>query len=239
MSQEPVSVLAEPPELSTVESLAARVRSAILHRVLRGRLPPGRKITIAKMAEELAVSPTPVREALIRLTSDGFLNMEANRGFYVRRMSLDEVQHLYQVLSALDELALTLAPVPTGAQLTELNALNADLVHAAGSDPEMAVAINVRWHQALVEHCGNPVLLHLIANLRSRLFRYEYVYYSRVPEEVKRSALLHDGIVEVLQRGDRAKAVKLLRAHWASDLKLMLPRVKKHAAADMPQAAPI
>ena len=213
------------------DTLSSRVRDVLLERILHGEIEPGARVRIAPLAEELGVSPTPLREALHQLARDGFLELEPHRGFSVTPLTLAEVRSLYPVLATLEDMALASVPPADPDRARELARINDRLLEAIESDPHQAIALNALWHRTLIEPCGNQVLLGLVADLRRRLFRYELVFYRAEPEEVRHCALLHAEILAALRAGRTEAARELLRSHWASDLQQMLPRVKSDAGA--------
>ena len=89
------------------DELAQSVRRMILD----GSLAPGR-VNEVHLAAALGVSRTPLREALMRLVSEGALTSIARRGFFVAALSVEEVEQLYPIRAILDPAALRLAGIP-------------------------------------------------------------------------------------------------------------------------------
>lgn len=203
--------------------LSEQVKSHVRHQIVGGEYPPERKVGITQVAEELSVSPTPVREAFAQLVSEGFLTLSPNRGFYVRPLTIEEVSGLFPILGTLEDLALRTVP-PVGApQAATLREFNQQLLESVKHSAASAILINQQWHAVLLERCGNRELQHLIARLRARTFRYEYVYYRFQQAEVEDQARDHDNILTALECGDCTRAREVMRKHWAHNLKLMLP----------------
>ena len=82
----------------TREPLREQVHRAIVGRILREDLAPGARISDSVLAQELGVSRTPVREALLRLEREGFLDVDVGRGFFVKPLSAGEVREVYPIL---------------------------------------------------------------------------------------------------------------------------------------------
>ena len=88
-------------------------------RILTGELEAGSVIGQARLASELGVSTTPLREAIRRLAAEGMIDLEAHRDARVTEVTADEARHLYQVRESLDPLATSLAARNrTGADLS-------------------------------------------------------------------------------------------------------------------------
>src|SRR5580693_8188092 len=86
-------------------SLAVFVERAVAHWIFKGELSAGQKLTEQDIAERLGVSRGPVREALRALADAGLLQIEQNRGAYVRKIDFEEAVEIHDVYSALEELA--------------------------------------------------------------------------------------------------------------------------------------
>lgn len=209
------------------EPLHRAVTRELRRRILHADLPPGSKLNESRLAAELAVSRTPLREALHRLTQEGFLTVSPGRGWSVARLSSREVRELFAIIAELEVKALEWSGVPDMQTLTELSEINARFARV--EDVEAALALNGEWHRTLVRGCPNGHLRGFIEEIRLRVYRYEYYYFQTVSEHVKTAARLHKAVTDALARGDLAAAHSAVRAHWLADLDLMLPEVLDEA----------
>ncbi|HEX8907537.1 MAG TPA: GntR family transcriptional regulator, partial [Longimicrobiaceae bacterium] len=141
--------------------LREQVHRAVVGRILREELAPGARISDSVMAQELGVSRTPVREALLRLEREGFLEVDVGRGFFVKPLSAREMREVYPIVWALEVLALRSLPPLPRSTLAELDRINQELAEA-GDDPERRIDLDVAWHAALVGGCPNQLLLQMI-----------------------------------------------------------------------------
>lgn len=207
----------------TREPLSEQVKSHVRHQIVGGEYEPETKVGIAQVAEELGVSPTPVREAFAQLVSEGFLTLSPNRGFYVRPLDIEEVGGLLPILSTLEDLALRTVPPVDAEQAATLRELNRQLLESVKHSAVRAMLVNQQWHATLMERCGNRELQRVIAQLRARTFRYEYVYYKFQQDDVEEQARQHDEILTALERGDRRLAREVMSKHWDHNLQLMVP----------------
>ncbi|HEX5724350.1 MAG TPA: GntR family transcriptional regulator [Longimicrobiaceae bacterium] len=191
--------------------LREQVHHAIVQRILLEELEPGSRISDTALAGELGVSRTPIREALLRLEREGFLDADVGRGFFVKALSTREVRDVYPVLWALEVLALRSSPAPGPARLAELERINAELERERA--PERRIDLDVRWHRTLVEGCGNAFLLGTIDTMKLVIRRYEYAYMQNAGY-VPRSTRTHAQIARALAERDVEGGVARLEENW-------------------------
>jgi DNA-binding GntR family transcriptional regulator len=200
--------------------LREQVHRAVVGRILREELPPGARISDSVMAQELGVSRTPVREALLRLEREGFLEVDVGRGFFVKPLSSTEMREVYPILWTLEILALrSQPPLPPGT-IAELDRINEELSQA-GDDAERRIDLDVVWHQTLLAGCGNQRLLEMIGSVKAVVRRYEYAYMQNsgfIPVTTR----THDDIARALERGEVEAAVPLLESNWRFGMEEML-----------------
>ena len=104
--------------------------------IVEGRLRPGERLVEQRLAEELDLSRTPIREALRMLQSEGLVRFEPNRGARVRSLTMADIDDLYELRGRLEAMAAELAAVrATPDQLDRLTAAEADFAAAAGRHP--------------------------------------------------------------------------------------------------------
>lgn len=202
------------------ENLAAELAVLVRDRITDGTLPMGTRINEVHLAHSLAVSRTPLREALSRLASEGFVTVEPRRGFFVHRPSADEIRQLYGIRAILDPAALALAGLPPPAQQRRLAELNRR-IGASGEAVERTIELDDRWHLTLLGHCPNRVLLDLIRQFMRRTRALEHVY---MRENVGLGTAVdeHMRIQDALERGDLEAAVTELRQNMQSGLAVLL-----------------
>lgn len=193
------------------QPIRARIRQEIVDRIVDGRLPPLTPVRHAEMAEELGVSVTPLREALIELAGEGLLEARPNRGFIVAPFDPQELRDLYQLISMLETTALRDTGVAE-ARLERLDALNRELADASG-DPWRAVELDMTWHRELIADDPNRIRKEVLGGLKLRAVRYAYAYLREVGH-IPRSVEQHDAIIARLRGGDIDEAVRALEGNW-------------------------
>lgn len=192
--------------------LREQVHHAIVGRILREELEAGSRLSDSVLAAELGVSRTPVREALVRLEREGFLDVDVGRGFFVKPLSTQEVRDVYPVLWTLEILALRNSPPLEAAVLRELDQINAAMLEST-DDAEQRIELDVEWHRTLLGKCGNACLLETIASLKTVIWRYEFAYMQN-SGLIPVSTRTHEQIAEALASGDVEAAVPLLESNW-------------------------
>lgn len=186
------------------------IRLLIRQRITIAGLLPGATLNPALIATELGVSQTPVREAMIELVHDGFLDASPNRGFLVRRLTASEAKELYPLMWDLEATALYAAQ-PPAATLDKLVAINESLTKA--TEGEVQLSLDSEWHEELVRSCANRTLIEILTVLRWRIRRYEAAYakHERLPAQ---PAVQHHAIVLAIRRNDYDRAAQVLELKW-------------------------
>ena len=148
------------------EAAADAVRAMIVD----GRLEAGDRLNEVHLAQQLGVSRTPLREALSGLVAEGALIARPRLGYFVRPLTLEEFEQIYDIRPLLDPEALRLAGMPSAKSISRLEKLNSDLARAKGL---RAIEIDDAWHMELIAGCPNRVLIEMIQNMIVRTRRYE------------------------------------------------------------------
>jgi len=196
------------------------VRREILAMIFDGRLPAGERINERDLGTRLAVSRTPIREALLGLEGEGFVESRPARGFAPVPLSARDVNEVYPMVAALEILALrSTPPERLRAHLPELERL-ADQM-AAATTTKCAQALDDRWHARLVKECENERLLRTLASLKRVVRRYELAWMAD-NAHVETSTEQHRAIVEALGRDDVDRAAELLDLNWRYTMAEML-----------------
>jgi DNA-binding GntR family transcriptional regulator len=188
------------------------VHRAILERLIAGSYAPGARLKDTVLAYDLGVSRTPVREALMRLQWEGFLTADMGRGFRVRPLTTTDAQDAYPELWTLEQLAIRISSPPSPDSLGSLDALSAELAHAA-AEPERQLAIDAQWHDEVVSACPNARLLASLATLRAVAHRYERALL-RHADTASLLARDHRAIIQSLGAGNAGGAESALERHW-------------------------
>lgn len=191
-------------------------------RILTGVLPAGAVIPQAKLAAEIGVSTTPLREAIRRLSAEGMVELEAHRDARVTPVSANEARHLYQVRENLDPLAAALAArTRTAADIAAIsNAFDRLSPIASASDVD-ALVRHREFHRTVYRASGNPVLIDILERLWDKADRYRVIGLSHrgdSPNDRSRVTAEHRAIMEAVADGDTERADAVMREHIGNSL---------------------
>ncbi|MFP5477352.1 MAG: GntR family transcriptional regulator, partial [Gammaproteobacteria bacterium] len=154
----------------TPRALYEEVAELLRQRIFRRELEPGSWIDELRIAEELGISRTPLREALKVLAAEGLVTMKLRRGAYVTEVSDRDLADVYHLLALLEsDAAGVVATRATETQITELRALHEELEAAARPghvDREHFFAVNERFHMRLLAIADNRWRDQMVADLR-------------------------------------------------------------------------
>jgi phosphonate utilization transcriptional regulator len=225
---------AAPTVLQLVQSnsLPALVQAEIEQLILRGELATGQRINESDLASRFGMSRGPIREALRALEGSRLVRAEKNRGVFVREVSVDEADEIYDVREALDQLVgQRVAERATPDQLRELEAVVAAMDGATDAhDIKSYHALNLKFHDMLVDFAGNARLTETYRLLTKGLLLFRL----RGLQDGGGFAVSnteHKAVLEAVAARDPARAGRLLRRHAVES------RARMHKAAAVAAAA--
>ncbi len=195
------------------EEVAERLRQRIFQR----ELEPGSWIDELKIADELGISRTPLREALKVLAAEGLVTMKVRRGAYVTEVSEKDLIDVYHLLSLLEADAVAMvAQSGSDAALAELQALHDELEHAT-QDRDRFFEINERFHLRLLELADNRWRQQMVSDLRKvmKLNRHHSLFKAGRIEE---SLAEHRAVMQAIRARLPEVAAQRMRDHFASGL---------------------
>ncbi|MGY0057221.1 GntR family transcriptional regulator [Streptomyces sp. LZ34] len=200
------------PKLERPGPLRERVYEALLELITTRALRPGQHLVESELAGHLGVSRQPVREALQRLNTEGWVDLRPAQGAFVHEPTEEEADQLLTVRTLLEAEAARLAAAhagPSGVEaLEELCAKGERAVLA--DDVDGAVAANAEFHAKVMELAGNAVLAELAAQVDRRV-RWYYTPVAR--QRGKQSWIEHRELIAAISARDEQRATDVMRAH--------------------------
>lgn len=152
-------------ETASKETLRKRIRNYIQHQIASGRFQAGDRIVETQLARELNVSQAPVREAILELAAMGLLEERPYSGSFVRKLTAEDVEDIYNTRAFLDEYAARQAARNiTEQQLVEMEALLQRMDEA--EDYQALAEMDMEFHAMVVDAAGSPALKRTWENLR-------------------------------------------------------------------------
>lgn len=191
-------------------------------RILDGRFAGGELITEGDVAAPVGVSRTPVREAFLRLESEGLLRLYPKRGALVVPVSASEVQSVMETRLVVERFAIDkVIAARTDLRRELTDALDRQQRLAARTDPRRFIEADREFHRLFVAAAGNPILLALHDSLRDRQSRMGLAAVARDAERTSTILAEHRELADAVLARDASLATELLTRHLAGTLGLL------------------
>jgi len=204
-------------------TLASEVRSEIERMILQGDLAAGEKLNELTLSNAMGVSRGTVREAIRSLADSGLINLITNRGAFVHEITRGEVRNLYDLRKAIFAMACASAArrVSEGSEKNLIRNLagKMDRMHKAHreNDKKKYYALNIEFHDLLMEAAGNPKAKVIYDNLvrEMHLFRQRGL---SIATNIARSLDEHQAITAAVTKGNPEAAHRAAETHLDSGL---------------------
>ncbi|PJE94584.1 GntR family transcriptional regulator [Streptomyces carminius] len=194
-----------------VHSLREQIREHIVEGIVQGRWKPGERVVERRIAVELQVSQTPVREALRELEALRLIESAPNKGARVRNLTAADLEEIYPVRAGLEQIAAELA---AGRLAEDVSALADQVALLYGADRagdgEAQVRHTVAFHRELVRAAGNSVLLHTWESLGIGVWTTLAIRWLGTRQQSY--AEEHEAVVEAFRRRD-PRVGELVKEH--------------------------
>ncbi|MFJ6573467.1 GntR family transcriptional regulator [Streptomyces sp. NPDC091292] len=200
------------PRLERPGPLRERVYEALLELITTRALQPGQHLVESELAGHLGVSRQPVREALQRLNTEGWVDLRPAQGAFVHEPTEEEADQLLSVRTLLEAEAARLAAAKAGSDgIAALEALCARGERAVeDGDVDLVVATNAAFHAKVMELAGNLVLSELAGQVDRRV-RWYYTPVAR--QRGRQSWIEHRELIAAISGRDEQRATEVMRAH--------------------------
>jgi DNA-binding GntR family transcriptional regulator len=179
-------------------------------------LPPGSPIDEVQLASRLSVSRTPIREALVRLASEGLVTTLPNRSTVVSSIDFLNLHTFFDALTLMYRVTTRLAAEHrTPADLGRIRVLQAEFARAVEAQDALAmIATNREFHAAIAEAGRNPYYTGLFCRLLDEGRRILRIYYSSFNDRLpQRYVDEHEDMIAAIEAGDVERADRLASAH--------------------------
>jgi len=213
----------EPIRLDTYKPLRDVVSEALRQAIREGVLQPGERLMEIQLADELGVSRTPIREAIRKLELEGFVVMVPRRGTYVADISLKDVVQVFEIRSALEELAAGLAAERiTPDELEELERILVEINdYIARDDFDKIVDADIRFHGILYKASRNNRLVDILRNLREQMLRFRSISM-HYPGRLAATWEEHRQLVECIANRNSTQARKIAKKHMENSERTLI-----------------
>jgi DNA-binding GntR family transcriptional regulator len=195
-------------------SLHAEVAAQLRERIFDGELVPGTFLDEARLAEQLEISRTPLREALKVLTAEGLVRHEPRRGCFVNEVTEQDLDQIFPVIALLEgECAREAAQHATDADIEALEALHDKLQkHARARRINDYYATNFAIHEAIIALADNRWLTQVIGDLR-KIVKLARLQQLHAPGRLDQSLSEHMAVFAALKARDPQGAEAAMRTH--------------------------
>lgn len=194
--------------------ISEKLKETLEERIVTGGYPPGTRLDETELANEFSVSRTPVREALIQLSSAGLVEIRPRRGAIVAEASPKRIYEMFEVMAALEAMSVRLAARRhTEADMRVIQAAQAACEKAfQASDVDAYYYENERFHMAIYAASHNGFLCEETSAMHRRLGAYRRLQL-RSRGRLGSSRDEHLGIIEAILAGDGDLAAQRVHAH--------------------------
>jgi DNA-binding GntR family transcriptional regulator len=200
----------EQNDKSIRQNIYERIRDDITY----GNLMPGERLTEKKLSDIYGVSRSPIREALRQLESEGLLSFERNKGIEVRKLSLKQIEDIYESRALLEGYAVRISAQKMDSKdIANLTDIHKKLIKAAkDQDVQFWIKNNALFHGYFREKAGNETISQLIVMLKRRTYHYQNmsVSYERAFETYLEH---HAAILDACKKKDAVRAEQSMILH--------------------------
>jgi DNA-binding GntR family transcriptional regulator len=202
-----------------LRSLREQVYEYLQNEIQAGRLLPGSYIKLNEISKRLGVSKTPLRDAIIQLESEGFVSILPRKGVLLKRLSLDEIRDLLQILGALESAVLrSVFDKITPFRIKKMEKLNREMrccirEKSFENFDSQYYQLNIAFHDVFLELSDNAAIKPLIVNMKQRLYDFPRLAYIKEWEWANCDE--HERLIKYIRKGEKeAAAIFWQETHW-------------------------
>ena len=212
-------------ETSTT-SATQRVHHELRKLILVGKIPPGERLKVDRLKAMLDTGASPIREALSLLTSDQLVERIDQRGFRAANASREQFEEVLKLRCAFEDMALrdSIANA-TPAWEEELVLAHHHMARAPRDEVEPFETLHKKFHLALLQSCGSPILLKFCAQLYDLNIRYRYLAGQAVSYGKRDVAQEHADILQAALDRDPERASDALMQHYRKTGKFLAGQI--------------
>ena len=216
------------PELTPKQHLSKSVYEKLKSQIIDFTLKPGQKLQDRQLALKLGVSRTPVREALNRLVQEGFARQTPGQGYFVKEVTIKDIEDLYEVRKALEILAAQMAVRNINnnqiKRLSEILERHKELVQNGSFRSRLLEGAD--FHKAIASDSGNHYLFEIISTIFDKISTYRGIGTLTLQRR-KIAFQEHEEIFNSLKEKDTRRLNKILEKHISDAKRDTIERVKK------------
>ena len=208
--------------------LREEVYLCIKEGILAGEIPPGERISIGRLLKEIGFSPTPIREALLKLEQEGFVSRLPKGGFIVSRFTKKDIEEIFGIRSELERYAVGLAIGVI--QKKDIQGLEINIRHSERAVRQNRLSevsrLNAEFHDYLIGVSNNQRLIVMINGLRDQIYWYRSAIL-RVRGMANVSIDDHKRMMEAIKTKDKELLQRLTQEHILKGKEVILSRIEE------------
>ena len=205
--------------MKETKSKKLRVYETLKQRIIEHHLKPGEPISEGLLADELAISKTPIREAIQQLEKDGFIENIPGKGNFVSQISIQGLRELFEIRDMLECEAIKRAAAKRDPQKLDAirKSFEVPAISQDGSPRQFRAGEHI--HVFIFESLGNQRLLEIYRRLQDHIARHRNFFFSDVHEgRPGESYREHLEILDALAAQDPARCEQAMRVHLRNSL---------------------
>ncbi|MCD6122728.1 MAG: GntR family transcriptional regulator [Spirochaetales bacterium] len=213
-------------------SRAENVYEAIRRGIISGYWKAGDRINDAELAKRYGVSRLSVREALSKLVESRILEKEYWKGYYVRKISLDEFEAIFEIRQSLEKLALhrIMASGNTAVTSELKKAVDKSESDLKSGNSEEFMKSDFTFHEILYRESGNPWIPYILSITKILIDIFRTIEKGDEFEKVARTSISeHRAVIEMIKKNDEKKAMESLDLHLKNHKERVYREYKKQA----------
>ena len=206
------------------DSISKVVAEKIREEIINGKLKPGDKLKEAFLSKQMQVSRTPIREAFRVLQSEGFLIYNPNCGVMVATLGVEDVAHLYEIRSALEQISASHAARHISKeQLQELVRINEEIKNFDSLNPQRSSNLDLQFHNLIALASQNQILIDCLAVIFMKTAMVlRFIPFKR--ERIAKTYMEHEDIIHALTSKDSDLAQKYMEIHFYNSTKSLIKK---------------
>ncbi len=216
--------------IKNTKSIRQRIYGHLREQLLNGEIPPHQHLVETKIAKEVGISRTPIREALHSLELEGLIESIPRVGYVVKPINEDEVEEICEIRAAIEGVgarwAMEKAPQKLIEDLRRNISVSEEIV--AQGHPKAFVELDAQFHEIIAGLSGSRRLQELGQTLRRHMLRYR-IQSIYLTENVLRAIEGHKGILEAIEKGHLEEVNRAIKHHLEQSKKDILRYAFKEA----------
>jgi len=201
--------------MSNQISLREQVYDFFRQQMQSGMLAPGASINLNEISKKLAISKTPLRDALIQLETEGFVTILPRRGVIVNKLPLHEIKSYYEILGALESSAiLSVFDRIKQKHISLMERINAEYEETLKNEEyERYYKLNLTFHDIFLDLSDNEIIKKILTPIKRRLYDFPRRDYIKEWELINVDE--HFRLITCIKKGNRLGAASIIKdEHW-------------------------